>query len=297
MMESSSFVHSSTIIPLLGSRSSFLNGRCVRLPPVYEPTSFSRSQRRPVIRAATDVNSRDKGRPSESALPVASVEDGKPCLNDKQTELLSEQMSVYFELTETTYQPRLATFWKMGLRNFVVELDQILSTLRRIVGIEPPARFSLPNVLGLQLSNEAVINRERERQNAQGEIKASWFVRNVYNITCQLLDVVFDKRPIPRFWFLETVARMPYFAYSSCLHLYATLGWYRSPTLMNMHHAEELNEAYHLSIMECLGGDKSWSVSFYCFIYFCVLLASARFRRKTPKYFRHFLCESTALSV
>jgi hypothetical protein len=31
-------------------------------------------------------------------------------------------------------------------------------------------------------------------------------------------------RPIQRFWFLETVARMPYFSYISCIHLYETLG-------------------------------------------------------------------------
>jgi len=27
---------------------------------------------------------------------------------------------------------------------------------------------------------------------------------------CQILDVVYNHRPIQRFWFLETVARMPY---------------------------------------------------------------------------------------
>lgn len=260
-MKSYSFVHSSLVYPSLSPQPSSVNGRCLRVPSVHGTSSVNHTQKRPVIRAAADVNSSDVVRSSETALPATSVADGKPCLNEEQTELLSEQMSVYFELNETTYQPGLSTFWKMGLQNFVVELDQIVSTLRRLVGIEPPNRFSPPDVLGLQLSNEAVVNRERERQNSQGEIKASWFVRTVYTVTCQLLDVVFDKRPIPRFWFLETVARMPYFAYSSCLHLYATLGWYRSPTMMNMHHAEELNEAYHLSIMECLGGDKFWSVS------------------------------------
>ncbi|CAN0351988.1 unnamed protein product, partial [Ectocarpus sp. 13 AM-2016] len=36
-------------------------------------------------------------------------------------------------------------------------------------------------------------------------------------------DVVFEDRPIQRFWFLETVARMPYFSYLSMLFLYETL--------------------------------------------------------------------------
>jgi ubiquinol oxidase len=30
-----------------------------------------------------------------------------------------------------------------------------------------------------------------------------------------------------RFWFLETVARMPYFSYITMLTLYESLGWWR----------------------------------------------------------------------
>jgi ubiquinol oxidase len=33
----------------------------------------------------------------------------------------------------------------------------------------------------------------------------------VYLSLCVFLDVAFDRRPIQRFWFLESVARMPYF--------------------------------------------------------------------------------------
>ena len=43
----------------------------------------------------------------------------------------------------------------------------------------------------------------------------------MYLSLCVFLDVAYDKRPIQRFWFLETVARMPYFSYISCLHLLA----------------------------------------------------------------------------
>jgi hypothetical protein len=32
-------------------------------------------------------------------------------------------------------------------------------------------------------------------------------------ISPQMLDIIFKDRPIQRFWFLETVARMPYFSY------------------------------------------------------------------------------------
>ena len=50
------------------------------------------------------------------------------------------------------------------------------------------------------------------------------------NRTCaaQGLDRLYAGRPIQRFWFLETVARMPYFSYISMLHLYESLGWWRA---------------------------------------------------------------------
>ena len=38
----------------------------------------------------------------------------------------------------------------------------------------------------------------------------------------QVLDVVYANRPIERFWFLETVARMPYFVYISMV---SPFGW------------------------------------------------------------------------
>lgn len=44
----------------------------------------------------------------------------------------------------------------------------------------------------------------------------------------RVLDIVYNKRPIQRFWFLEVVARMPYFSYISMLHLYESLGWWRA---------------------------------------------------------------------
>ena len=44
----------------------------------------------------------------------------------------------------------------------------------------------------------------------------------------QGLDRLYAGRPIQRFWFLETVARMPYFSYISMLHLYESLGWWRA---------------------------------------------------------------------
>lgn len=174
--------------------------------------------------------------------------------------LRSEHLNAFFDADESMYQVRLANVFSLALQNFVVELSELQTGFRRLVGLDSPLRYTPPDCLNFILDDATVANRERERENRDGKVETGWFVRKVYDVTCAGLDLLFDGRPIPRFWMLETVARMPYFAYSSCLHLLSTLGWYRSPTLMNMHHAEELNEAYHLAVMESLGGDKQWRV-------------------------------------
>jgi hypothetical protein len=56
-------------------------------------------------------------------------------------------------------------------------------------------------------------------------------------------------RPIQRFWVLETVARIPYFAYISILHMYESLGFWRAAAeLRKIHFAEEWNELHHLQV-------------------------------------------------
>uniref|UniRef100_A0A7S2LGM5 Ubiquinol oxidase n=1 Tax=Leptocylindrus danicus TaxID=163516 RepID=A0A7S2LGM5_9STRA len=99
-----------------------------------------------------------------------------------------------------------------------------------------------------------------------------------YVVICYLLDVLFVGQYVPaRFFYLETVARMPYFSYISMLHLYETLGWWRrSAEAKRVHFAEEWNEFHHLLIMESLGGDQSWAVRFLAqhsaIIYYWVLV-------------------------
>ncbi len=47
---------------------------------------------------------------------------------------------------------------------------------------------------------------------------------------------------LQKFWVLETVARIPYFAYISILHLYESLGFWRAGAeLRKIHFAEEWN--------------------------------------------------------
>ncbi|MEO0946990.1 MAG: alternative oxidase [Cyanobacteria bacterium J06641_5] len=72
------------------------------------------------------------------------------------------------------------------------------------------------------------------------------------------VNVLYRDRPYPRFYVLETVARVPYFSYLSVLHLYETLGWWRKADWLKVHFAQSWNELHHLLIMEALGGDKFW---------------------------------------
>lgn len=115
------------------------------------------------------------------------------------------------------------------------------------------------NLEALTLSNEAIWEREKETG-----IRAPLVVKVPYLMLCYFLDIVFDKKYVfARFFFLETVARMPYFSYISMMHLYETLGfWRRGSELKKIHHAEELNEFHHLMIQESLGGDQAWWVRF-----------------------------------
>ncbi|MGK7876936.1 MAG: alternative oxidase [Xenococcaceae cyanobacterium] len=73
-----------------------------------------------------------------------------------------------------------------------------------------------------------------------------------------LVNHLYRNRWYPRFYVLETVARVPYFAYISVLHLYESLGWWRKADWLKVHFAESWNELHHLLIMESLGGDRHW---------------------------------------
>lgn len=127
------------------------------------------------------------------------------------------------------------------------------------------------------------------------------------------LAAVYGERHYARFYALETIARVPYFAYTSVLHLYEarswvyemaaayrsmdppyptltslnqsqpqTLGWRRRADLMKIHFAESWNELHHLLIMEELGGNERWGdrvvavhlAFFYYWVAIAVYMAS-----------------------
>lgn len=129
----------------------------------------------------------------------------------------------------------------------------------RVGGLSSQCREVRAKLRLLKLDNQKVWDREHDRE-ARGEgVDTPWFVKGVYLALCVFLDVAYDNRPIQRFWFLETVARMPYFSYLTMLHLLETLGWWRAGAeLRRVHFAEEWNELHHLQIMEALGGDQLW---------------------------------------
>jgi len=179
--------------------------------------------------------------------------------------------------------------FEMGAENFIRESRAIADTLDiRVPAWVPDIQYGGTGVsdkqaeeagnlraklLQLTLSNEAIWERERARP----EIEAPWIIKGPYFVLCYILDVAFDKRPLSRFWFLETVARMPYFSYSTMLYSYELLGWWRRGSeLRKVHFAEEWNEFHHLLIMESLGGDQSWYVRFVgqhsALVYYLVLV-------------------------
>jgi ubiquinol oxidase len=83
-------------------------------------------------------------------------------------------------------------------------------------------------------------------------------VRLLVGILVFVINTVYANRPYPRFYVLETVARVPYFSYLSVLHLYETLGLWRKADWLKVHFSQSWNELHHLLIMESLGGASNW---------------------------------------
>ena len=82
----------------------------------------------------------------------------------------------------------------------------------------------------------------------------------VLNLTVAIIDYLYRGRDYQRFWVLEEIARAPYFAFLSVLHLRESLGlrgqWHIY--LMEEHFAQTLNETEHLEHMESRGGNSYW---------------------------------------
>jgi ubiquinol oxidase len=101
-------------------------------------------------------------------------------------------------------------------------------------------------------------------------------IRLLVNILEFILNYFYRDRLYPRFYVLETVARVPYFAFTSVLHLYETMGWWRKADWLKVHFAESWNELHHLLIMESMGGNQYWIDRFVAhtgaFVYYWILV-------------------------
>ena len=86
------------------------------------------------------------------------------------------------------------------------------------------------------------------------------FNDTVLSITIAIIDFLYRNHPIQRFWVLETIARAPYFAFLSVLHLRESLGLRGDEHLylMKEHFAQTVNETEHLEYMESIGGADRW---------------------------------------
>ncbi|KAJ0082540.1 hypothetical protein Patl1_09834 [Pistacia atlantica] len=101
---------------------------------------------------------------------------------------------------------------------------------------------------------------EKESRGKSAE-DLSWIVKfeqsiNIFltDSVIKILDTLYHERDYARFFVLETIARVPYFAFISVLHLYESFGWWRQADYLKVHFAESWNEMHHLLIMEAACG-------------------------------------------
>lgn len=182
---------------------------------------------------------------------TSSVNTGKDCYLEDKTNFGSDKPASAFILGSTFFVKQTKAIAEEGFARIGITGKDYI-----------PPKECPPECLGLRLSNEAVKEAERVREERDGRVETNLVARKLYDVGCLFLDELFDERPIARFWFLETIARIPYFTYVSMLHLYESLGWWRGVQLRKVHNAQEYNELHHLLIMESLGGDDVWSDRF-----------------------------------
>jgi len=89
--------------------------------------------------------------------------------------------------------------------------------------------------------------------------------RFALSITISIIDYLYRGRFFQRFWVLEEIARAPYFAFLSVLHLRESLGLRGQEhiDLMIQHFEQSVNETEHLEYMESRGGNAYWIDRFF----------------------------------
>lgn len=106
---------------------------------------------------------------------------------------------------------------------------------------------------------------EESRGNSSSSSLERWIIKveqsvNIFltDSVIKIIDTLYRDRDYARFFVLETIARVPYFAFISVLHMYESFGWWRRADYLKVHFAESWNEMHHLLIMEELGGNSWW---------------------------------------
>ena len=184
------------------------------------------------------------------------------------SELGDESDDGYIEIAYENYfdGTKPESSFVLATNNFARQLPTIFIQMFESLGLIKEDTLRPPACLHFKLSNDGVYETERLRAEAGNGVEAHPVAMALYKAGCLVLDVLYDEdRPIQRFWFLEIIARIPYFSYVSMLHLYESLGWWRAVELRKVHTAQEWNELHHLLIMESLGGNSRWSDRFMAY--------------------------------
>lgn len=196
-------------------------------------------------------------------LRSKTVKDGET--SEMLPPTISKEENIYLKTGANLGSNKPNSAFLLGSNNFAKQSKaigvQLLARLGLVEEDKNPENL-LPQSLGVTLSNKAVKEAELRREAREGRVETNQVSSALYAVGCFALDELFTDRPIARFWFLETIARIPYFSYISMLHLYESFGWWRGIQLRKVHNAEEYNELHHLLIMEALGGDAIWSDRF-----------------------------------
>jgi len=136
-------------------------------------------------------------------------------------------MDPYIEIQTESYfdGTKPDSSWNLARNNFCRQGVSLVKQGLEQIGICKVDKLRPPACLNLHLSNDAVTQAYVDRIESGGGVNNTHPVSQVlYDVGCFLLDGLFDERPIQRFWFLETIARIPYFSYISMLHLYESFG-------------------------------------------------------------------------
>jgi ubiquinol oxidase len=83
-------------------------------------------------------------------------------------------------------------------------------------------------------------------------------IRSLVSTVISVINKIYCGRPFSRFYVLETLACVPYYAHLSVLNIYKKFSFERQGDLLKMHFLDSWNEFHHLLIMETLEGDKFW---------------------------------------